>query len=214
MTIKLIVIDGQIIGTTTPDDPNGYTLIDPPEGFNNELDGLEYDTQSHTARYNLSAYQARRANELRAQAQTQIEALAWRIERAKEREQLGLPGETVEVVLVEREALRRASNRCAAEVQAADTLEAVRAVAFAVTEADHTTSNRITRLQFLSRFTDAEMQAVIAASDQSPALRAALLKWQTADGIVLTDPATVAGVEALEIAGLLAAGRSAEVLAT
>lgn len=214
MTTKLIVIDGQIIGTTTPDDPNGYTLIDPPEDFNNDFDGLEYDAQSHTARYNLGAYQARRTDELRAQAQTQIEALAWRIERAKEREQLGLPGETVEVVLVEREALRRASNRCAAEVQAADTLEAVRAVAFAVTEADHTTSNRITRLQFLSRFTDAEMQAVIAASDQSPALRAALLKWQTADGIVLTDAATVAGVEALEIAGLLAAGRSAEVLAT
>ena len=213
MTIKLIVINGQIIGTTTPDDPNGYTLIDPPEGFNNELDGLEYDAQSHTARYNLSAYQARRANEMRAQAQTQIEALAWRIERATEREQLGLPGETVEAVLVEREALRRASNRCAAEVQAATTLDAVRAVVFSVTEADRATPNRITRLQFLSRFTDAEMQAVIAASDQSTALRSALMKWQTAEGIVLTDAATVAGVEALEIAGLLAAGRSAEVLA-
>lgn len=214
MTTKLIVIDGQIIGTTTPDDPNGYTLIDPPEGFNNELDGLEYDAQSHTARYNLSAYQARRNNELRAQAQVQIEALAWRIERATEREQLGLPGETLEAVLVEREALRRASNRCTAEVQAATTLEAVRAVQFDVTDADRTTPNRITRLQFLSRFTDAEMQAVIAASDQSPALRAALMKWQTADGIVLTDAATVAGVEALEIAGLLTAGRAAEVLAT
>ena len=57
------------------------------------------------------------------------------------------------------------------------------------------------------------MQAVIAASDQSTALRSALMKWQTAEGIVLTDAATVAGVEALEIAGLLAAGRSAEVLA-
>lgn len=213
MTIKLIVIDGQIIGTTTPDDPNGYTLIDPPEGFNNELDGLEYDAQSHSARYNLGAYQARRTDELRAQAQVQIEALAWRIERAKEREQLGLPGETLEAVLVEREAMRRASNRCTAEVQAATTLDAVRAVVFTVTEADRATPNRITRLQFLSRFTDAEMQAVIAASDQSPALRAALMKWQTADGIVLTDPATVAGVEALEIAGLLSAGRAAEVLA-
>lgn len=213
MTTKLIVIDGQIIGTTTPDDPNGYTLIDPPEGFNNELDGLEYDAQSHTARYNLSAYQARRNNELRAQAQTQIEALQWRIERAKERDLLGLPGETLEAVLVEREALRRASNRCEAEVQAATTLDAVRAVVFDVTDADRATPNRITRLQFLSRFTDAEMQAVIAASDQSPALRAALMKWQTADGIVLTDAATVAGVEALEIAGLLAAGRAAEVLA-
>lgn len=214
MTIKLIVIDGQIIGTTTPDDPNGYTLIDPPEGFDNELDGLEYNAASGTAHYNLSAYQARRTNELRAQAQTQIEALQWRIERATEREQLGLPGETLEAVLVEREALRRASNRCAAEVQAATTLDAVRAVVFDVTDADRATPNRITRLQFLSRFTDAEMQAVIAASDQSPALRAALMKWQTADGIVLTDAATVAGVEALEIAGLLTAGRAAEVLAT
>lgn len=213
MTIKLIVIDGQIIGTTTPDDPNGYTLIDPPEGFNNELDGLEYDAQSHSARYNLGAYQARRTDELRAQAQVQIEALAWRIERAKEREQLGLPGETLEAVLVEREALRRASNRCTAEVQAATTLDAVRAVAFAVTEADRATPSRITRLQFLSRFTDAEMQAVISASDQSTALRAALLKWQNSEGVVLTDPATVAGVEALEIAGLLSAGRAAEVLA-
>lgn len=214
MTTKLIVIDGQIIGTTTPDDPNGYTLIDPPEGFDNELDGLEYNAASGTAHYNLSAYQARRTNELRAQAQTQIEALQWRIERATEREQLGLPGETLEAVLVEREALRRASNRCAAEVQAATTLDAVRAVVFDVTDADRATPNRITRLQFLSRFTDAEMQAVIAASDQSPALRAALMKWQTADGIVLTDAATVAGVEALEIAGLLTAGRAAEVLAT
>lgn len=213
MTIKLIVIDGQIIGTTTPDDPNGYTLIDPPEGFNNELDGLEYDAQSHSARYNLGAYQARRTDELRAQAQTQIEALQWRIERATEREQLGLPGETLEAVLVEREALRRASNRCAAEVQAATTLDAVRAVQFDVTDADRATPNRITRLQFLSRFTDAEMQAVISASDQSTALRAALLKWQNSEGVVLTDPATVAGVEALEIAGLLSAGRAAEVLA-
>lgn len=213
MTIKLIVIDGQIIGTTTSDDPNGYVLIDPPEGFNNELDGLEYDAATHSARYNLGAFQARCIAAIRVQAKEQIEALAWRIERATEREKLGLPGETVEFVLVEREALRRASNRCAAEVLAADTLEAVRAVRFAVTDADHATSNRITRLQFLSRFTDAEMQSVIAASDQSTALRSALLKWQNADGIVLTDAATVAGVEALEIAGLLAAGRSAEVLA-
>ena len=136
MTTKLIVIDGQIIGTTTPDDPNGYVLIDPPEDFNNELDGLEYDAQSHTARYNLSAYQARRANEMRAQAQTQIEALQWRIERATEREQLGLPGETLKTVLLEREAMRRTSNRCESEVLAADTLEAVRAVRFAVTTAD------------------------------------------------------------------------------
>lgn len=153
-----------------------------------------------------------RIAEIKRQAAANIAALQWRIERASERDRLGLPGETLEAVLIEREAIRRASNRCEAEVEAAQDLEAVRAVVFAVTEPDRASPNRITRLQFLSRFTDAEMQAVIAASDQSPALRAALLKWQTAEGIALTDPQTVAGVQALEIAGLIAEGRAEQIL--
>lgn len=84
----------------------------------------------------MGAFQARCIAAIRAQAKEQIEALAWRIERATEREQLGLPGETLEAVLLEREALRRASNRCESEVLAADTLEAVRAVRFELTAAD------------------------------------------------------------------------------
>ena len=213
MTVKLIVIDEQIVATTTADDRNGYTLIDPPEGFDGDLAALEYDPASRSARYNLGALQARSVEALREQARVQIEALAWRLERATERDRLGLPGETIEAVLAEREALRRASNRCETEVYAATNADAVRAVQLAVTDADRATPKRISHLQFLSRFSDEEMQAVIAASDNSPALRAAMLKWQSAGGILLDNPDIVAGVQALEIAGLIAPGRAAEVLA-
>lgn len=211
--LKLIVIDNQIVATTTPDDGNGYHLIDAPSGFDGELAALVYDQETDTARYSLSAFKAKRITEIKHQAAEMIEALQWRIERAEERERLGLPGDTVTEVLVEREAIRRASNRCEAEIEAAQDVAAVQAVTFAVTEADYATPTRLTRLEFLRRFTDTEMQAVVAAADQSPALGAALLKWQTADGIVLTDPLTIAGVQALEIAGLIGEGRAAEILA-
>ena len=161
----------------------------------------------------LARAKAQRIAEIKRQAAANITALQWRIERAEERDRLGLPGETVEQVLLEREAIRRASNRCEAEIDAAQDVAAVQAVTFAVTEADRATPQRLTRLEFLRRFTDEEMQAIVAAAETSPALKAALLKWQAAEGIVLTDPVTIAGVQALEIAGLIAPGRAQEVLA-
>lgn len=160
----------------------------------------------------LARAKTARIAEIKRQAQANITALAWRIERAQERDRLGLPGETVEQVLIEREAIRRASNRCESEIEAAQDVAAVQAVQFAVTEADRAIPQRLTRLQFLSRFTDEEMQSIVAAADASPALKAALLKWQASEGIVLTDPATIAGVQALEIAGLIAPGRAEAIL--
>lgn len=215
-----LIIDttGAVIGATT--DP-GYTpaescrVIDAPEDFDPSalseyrLDG---DAIVRDPAIALTRAKTARIAEIKRQAQANINAVQWRIERAEERDRLGLPGETVEEVLLEREAIRRASNRCEAEVEAALDVQAVQAVQFAVTEADRTSPARITRLQFLRRFTDAEMQSIVAAADTSPALKAALLKWQTAEGIVLTDPATIAGVQALEIAGLIAPGRAEAIL--
>jgi hypothetical protein len=160
----------------------------------------------------LARAKTARIAEIKRQAAGLIAALQWRIDRAEERDRLGLPGETVEEVLLEREAIRRASNRCEAEIEAALDVQAVQAVQFAVTEADRAIPQRLTRLQFLSRFTDEEMQSIVAAADTLPALKAMMLKWQTAEGIVLTDPATVAGVQALEIAGLIAPGRAEAIL--
>lgn len=160
----------------------------------------------------LESEKQRNIADIKATAAAAIEALSWRIERARERDLLGLPGETVNDVLLEREAIRRASNRVEQAIETAQSLDELRHIAFAVTDDDRATSARLTRLEFLRRFTDAEMQSIVAAADASPALKAALLKWQTAEGIVLTDPATIAGVQALEIAGLIAPGRAQEVL--
>jgi hypothetical protein len=184
--------------------------FDPARASEYRLDG---EVLIHDPAIVLTRAKAARIAEIKRQAQTNIEALTWRLERAEERDRLGLPGETPEEVLLEREAIRRASNRCEAEINAAQDVSAVQAVTFAVTDADRATPARITRLQFLLRFTDAEMQAIVAAADANPALKAALLKWQTADGITLTDPVTQAGVQALEIAGLIAPGRAAQILA-
>lgn len=212
-----LIIDttGAVIGATT--DPGyqpaaGLRLVEAPQDFDPAAMAeyrLEGEALVRDPTIALARAKTSRIAEIKRQAAANITALQWRIERAQERDRLGLPGETVEEVLLEREAIRRASNRCEAEIEAAQDIAAVQ---FAVTEADRTTPNRITRLQFLRRFTDEEMQAIVAAADTSPALKAALLKWQTAEGIVLTDPATIAGVQALEIAGLIAPGRAEAIL--
>ena len=83
---------------------------------------------------------------------------------------------------------------------------------------------RLTRLQFRNRFTAQEKALLeLAAMDdpsaepaqrlQSASLRAYLADLAAAEFVDLADASTVAGVQALEAAGLLAQGRAAEMLA-
>ena len=217
MTAGFVVLGEQLQFTVDPLLARGVGAVPAPHGCTPDtLDQWWWDREAQALRRDDAARLAAARKDaiaaIKAQASAAIAAMAWRIERAEERDRLGLPGETVEQVLLEREAIRRASNRCEAEIEAALDVQAVQAVQFAVTDADRATPARLTRLQFLSRFTEAEMTAILAAADQSPALKAALLRWQAAEGIVLTDPETIAGVQALEIAGLIGEGRAAEVL--
>lgn len=71
----------------------------------------------------------------------------------------------------------------------------------------------LSRLEFLSRFTGAEKAAILAAGDASPALRVYLFDLQMATEVRLDSLATIGGVQALEAAGLIAPGRSQEILA-
>lgn len=84
-------------------------------------------------------------------------------------------------------------------------------------------SRRITRLAFRNRFTLAEKTGLELASIDNPAadmptrqqsamLRAYLADVAAASFIDLARPDTRAGVQVLETAGLLAAGRAAEIL--
>lgn len=75
---------------------------------------------------------------------------------------------------------------------------------------------RITRLAFLNRFTDAEAIGIDLASQGVTVEAAAMRRYQkkvdAATFIDLSDPATRNGVIALEDVGLLADGRSDEIL--
>lgn len=74
----------------------------------------------------------------------------------------------------------------------------------------------ITRLAFLSRFTDAEAIAIdlasIGGTVEAATLRRAQAKINAAEEIQLDNAETRAGVQALETAGLIAAGRAAAIL--
>ena len=92
-----------------------------------------------------------------------------------------------------------------------------------VPESPPAQDTRITRLAFRKRFTQAEKVALeIAALDdpsatpaqraQAAALRAYLKDVDAATFIDLADAHVAAGVQTLEAAGLLAAGRAAEII--
>lgn len=71
----------------------------------------------------------------------------------------------------------------------------------------------LTVLQFRDRLTAEEELAITAAGMSSPAVRVWLDRLAAAQEIDLDDPRTVAGLQQMETAGLLAAGRGTEIRA-
>jgi hypothetical protein len=71
----------------------------------------------------------------------------------------------------------------------------------------------LTKLEYMNRFTDAELAAIYMAAKSNVQVEVWLDKFKLAEEINLDDPSTIAGVQALEAAGLLSTGRSAEILA-
>lgn len=71
---------------------------------------------------------------------------------------------------------------------------------------------QISKLAYMERFTDAELANIYAAAKISPAVEVWLEKFKLAEFIDLTDPRTLAGLQALESNGLIGTGRALEVL--
>lgn len=71
----------------------------------------------------------------------------------------------------------------------------------------------ISVLAFRSRFSDQEKVAIYTAAKSSVEVQIWLDDLMAASDVRTDDPRTVAGVEALEAAGLIGAGRAAEILA-
>lgn len=68
-------------------------------------------------------------------------------------------------------------------------------------------------LQFRSRFTDAEKVAIYTAAKTEVLVQIWLDDLMAASDVRTDDPRTIGGVQALEAAGLIAAGRASEILA-
>ena len=75
------------------------------------------------------------------------------------------------------------------------------------------TSRIVTKLEYLRRFNQDERIAIRAAAEASPQLQDYMALLELSGEISLDDPDTVAAVNMLEMVGLIAAGRAAEILA-
>ncbi len=88
----------------------------------------------------------------------------------------------------------------------------------AVTNLPEPSTRRLSKLAYMNRFTDVELANIFAAAKGSLSVEVWLAKFSAttpdADGtaIDLDDPRTVAGLQALEAAGLLASGRATQIL--
>ena len=189
----------------------------------NENGEAEYNGSLYVIKYKEKV-----TNIIKQTASRLIYDTEWRIERARDRDQLGIEAETVQDVMLEREAIRRVSNELEESIlghvkyewdinQEQSTAELCEQIetsfTFGVKNAlGRLKPNRITPLAFFSRFTPEEQGAVMTAVQQNPILNALIVSLQLADGVVLTDPRIVAGIQALEQAGLLAEGRADKIL--
>ena len=70
----------------------------------------------------------------------------------------------------------------------------------------------LTRLQYMTRFTQAELETIYGLSDTNMAVRVWVKMFERADVVDLDDARTVTGLQRLEAAGILGAGRAAEIL--
>lgn len=74
-------------------------------------------------------------------------------------------------------------------------------------------SRVLTHLQYMGRFTDDELRAIYTAAKTIVDVEIWLDKFKMAQEVNLDDTKTIAGLQAMEDAGLLVAGRAAEILA-
>ena len=71
---------------------------------------------------------------------------------------------------------------------------------------------QLTKLEYMNRFHDDELAAIYTAAKSVVQVEVWLEKFKLAEFVSLDDPRTLAGLQALEAAGLLGAGRANEIV--
>ena len=71
----------------------------------------------------------------------------------------------------------------------------------------------LSKLDYMNRFTDAELAGIYTAAKSVVAVEILLEKFKMASDINLDDPSTVVGLQTMSKVGLIASGRVDEILA-
>ena len=221
--MRLLVTEGRVIGWIEGDagDMPGVTQHDAPADFDKEQvmdwvwDGSALYKDTAAA---LLRAQASLVSTIKAAATSQIDGVAWRLERARERDTIGAEGETVTEVMAMRESIRRASSRAEVEIMQLSTIDDVAAFTWEVTPADIPVCTRMTVYAFLRRFTNDESVAIDLASYGDTPAAAGVRRYMSLVTNALSIDLSLAelrdGVNALEATGILAEGRATEILDT
>lgn len=197
--MKYLILDEQncIVGDT--DDPN----YQPPPGWR------------LTAEIDPAQQRATILAELHQRAAPRLQHLTAQIERFDAARRLSDEAPDPLPLLAAREALWRALERAERELNALEEPEALLAYPrnWAPTAADFPTLSKISSLAFIRRFGIEERERLNVSRADHPALHDWLLQLLLANEVDLADPALIAAVQQLEEDGLIASGRSAQLLA-
>lgn len=225
MTQLILNATNNLIGYTQDDQLpawDGVRLLPAPEGFDPALLAY-YEVKTVRGKTSislnmdaaLSAAKATRSALIKQEAAALLAATDWKLQRAQERDSAGWGSlAEIDTVLTEREAIRRSSSAAELAVATLADIPTVQSYTWSVS-VNVPAPNRLTRGEFLDRFTREETAAILAAADNNASLKAYLKAWimrlENSDWIKPSEAAP--GLAALEIAGLLAAGRAQQILA-
>ncbi len=209
--MKLIFSDGVCIGTSLDPLAAGF---DAPDDFNPDFISC-YSIYRNKLKFDeakaLDILKARQIAQIKAQATQLISATDWKLQRAQERDAAGWGSlAEIDAVLVEREMIRRSSNEAEAAVYALTDAAAIATFSWVIS-ATVEPPKRLTRGQFLDRFTPAETEQILTAANSNVALKRWVMRLENSEWVKPDEARN--GLAALEIAGLLQPGRAAQILA-
>ena len=148
--------------------------------------------------------------EIKTTVRKLLSDLDWKVQRAQERDYLGL-GSDLSDVMIEKENIRRSGNEAEQYINTIGDISLVTGYTFAVQESLQT-FRKLSRVEFLSRFTKDEMDRILDKAKINPTIESFILRLQAAEYINLDDPVTGIGIDMLIAYGLINSTRKSVIL--
>lgn len=198
MSFNIVNEKGEIIGWTASEfvPPSGQKLVPVGTQIAPNIDDVRKD----------------RLTTIKIQVKQLLDDSAWRVERAAERDNLGIDGETPQEVYAYREAIRQAGDRAEKELEALDNIDDINAYQFEIRPSDYPMTANLTHLQFLRRFGVDERAKINELRAKSPQINDYFTLLELAKFVNPYDPDVILGVNTLEQMGIIAQGRAGQIL--